>query len=86
MTRCGARIQEGIALAGYTEIFTRNVLTSGVVPDFRYLTPAGGAVLSALTDFIVMVKIQSYMFLTGPKVVKSVLHEEVTTEAPAVRS
>ena len=81
----GARIQEGIeALAGYTEIFTRNVLTSGVVPQISGIFGpcAGGAVYSpALTDFIVMVKIQSYMFLTGPKVVKSVLHEEVTTEA-----
>ena len=81
----GARIQEGIeALAGYTEIFTRNVLTSGVVPQISGIFGpcAGGAVYSpALTDFIIMVKIQSYMFLTGPKVVKSVLHEEVTTEA-----
>ena len=81
----GARIQEGIeALCGYTEIFTRNVLTSGVVPQISGIFGpcAGGAVYSpALTDFIVMVKIQSYMFLTGPKVVKSVLHEEVTTEA-----
>ena len=81
----GARIQEGIeALAGYTEIFTRNVLSSGVVPQISGIFGpcAGGAVYSpALTDFIVMVKIQSYMFLTGPKVVKSVLHEEVTTEA-----
>ena len=81
----GARIQEGIeALAGYTEIFTRNVLTSGVVPQISGIFGpcAGGAVYSpALTDFIVMVKIQSYMFLTGPKVVKTVCHEDVTTEA-----
>ena len=80
----GARIQEGIeALCGYTEIFTRNVLTSGVVPQISGIFGpcAGGAVYSpALTDFIVMVKIQSYMFLTGPKVVKTVCHEEVTTE------
>ena len=80
----GARIQEGIeALCGYTEIFTRNVLTSGVVPQISGIFGpcAGGAVYSpALTDFIVMVKIQSYMFLTGPKVVKTVCHEDVTTE------
>ncbi|MBM9536437.1 acyl-CoA carboxylase subunit beta [Desulfobulbus alkaliphilus] len=80
----GARIQEGIeALAGYTEIFTRNVLSSGVVPQISGIFGpcAGGAVYSpALTDFIVMVKIQSYMFLTGPKVVKTVCHEDVTTE------
>lgn len=80
----GARIQEGIeALAGYTEIFTRNVLASGVVPQISgvFGPCAGGAVYSpALTDFIVMVKDQSYMFLTGPKVVKAVCHEDVTTE------
>ncbi len=80
----GARIQEGIeALCGYTEIFTRNVLTSGVVPQISgvFGPCAGGAVYSpALTDFIIMVKIQSYMFLTGPKVVKTVCHEDVTTE------
>ena len=80
----GARIQEGIeALCGYTEIFTRNVLTSGVVPQISGIFGpcAGGAVYSpALTDFIIMVKIQSYMFLTGPKVVKTVCHEDVTTE------
>ena len=80
----GARIQEGIeALAGYTEIFTRNVLTSGVVPQISGIFGpcAGGAVYSpALTDFIIMVKIQAYMFLTGPKVVKTVCHEDVTTE------
>ncbi|WP_028318489.1 acyl-CoA carboxylase subunit beta [Desulfobulbus elongatus] len=81
----GARIQEGIeALAGYTEIFTRNVLASGVVPQISgvFGPCAGGAVYSpALTDFIIQVKIQSYMFLTGPKVVKTVLNEDVTTEA-----
>ena len=80
----GARIQEGIeALAGYTEIFTRNVLSSGVVPQISGIFGpcAGGAVYSpALTDFIIQVKLQSYMFLTGPKVVKSVCHEDVTTE------
>ncbi|MDY0389873.1 acyl-CoA carboxylase subunit beta [Desulfobulbus oligotrophicus] len=80
----GARIQEGIeALAGYTEIFTRNVLASGVVPQISgvFGPCAGGAVYSpALTDFIIQVKIQSYMFLTGPKVVKTVCHEDVTTE------
>jgi len=80
----GARIQEGIeALCGYTEIFTRNVLASGVVPQISGIFGpcAGGAVYSpALTDFIIQVKVQSYMFLTGPKVVKSVCHEDVTTE------
>jgi len=80
----GARIQEGIeALCGYTEIFTRNVLSSGVVPQISgvFGPCAGGAVYSpALTDFIIQVKIQSYMFLTGPKVVKTVLNEDVTTE------
>ena len=80
----GARIQEGIeALAGYTEIFTRNVLSSGVVPQISGIFGpcAGGAVYSpALTDFIIMVKQQSYMFLTGQKVVKTVCHEDVTTE------
>src|SRR5574344_523145 len=79
----GARIQEGVnALAGYSEIFERNILASGVVPQISaILGPcAGGAVYSpALTDFNVMVK-GSYMFLTGPKVVKSVLGEEVTQE------
>ena len=81
----GARIQEGVvSLGGYADIFLRNTLASGVVPQLSAIMGpcAGGAVYSpALTDFIVMVKIQSYMFLTGPKVVKSVLHEEVTTEA-----
>ena len=81
----GARIQEGIeSLAGYSEIFQRNVMASGVVPQISAIFGpcAGGAVYSpALTDFIVMVQDQSYMFLTGPKVVKSVTFEDVTTEA-----
>lgn len=80
----GARIQEGIAsLAGYTDIFLRNVMASGVVPQISAIFGpcAGGAVYSpALTDFVVMVKSNSYMFLTGPKVVKSVTHEDVTVE------
>lgn len=81
----GARIQEGVnALAGYAEIFQRNILASGVVPQISaILGPcAGGAVYSpALTDFTIMTKGISYMFLTGPKVVKSVLGEDVTQEA-----
>jgi acetyl-CoA carboxylase carboxyltransferase component len=80
----GARIQEGIeALAGYSEIFQRNVMAIGVVPQISAIFGpcAGGSVYSpALTDFIVMVKENSYMFLTGPKVVKSVTHEDVTVE------
>ncbi|MFZ4536401.1 acyl-CoA carboxylase subunit beta [Propionivibrio sp.] len=80
----GARIQEGIeSLAGYTEIFLRNVMASGVIPQISaILGPcAGGAVYSpALTDFVVMERLNSYMFLTGPKVVKSVTHEDVTVE------
>jgi len=80
----GARIQEGVnALAGYTEIFQRNILASGVVPQISAIFGpcAGGAVYSpALTDFIVMKKDSSYMYLTGPKVVKTVTHEEVTHE------
>jgi methylmalonyl-CoA decarboxylase subunit alpha len=80
----GARIQEGIeSLAGYTEIFLRNVMASGVVPQLSgvFGPCAGGAVYSpALTDFTVMVEQNSYMFLTGPKVVKSVMHEDVDTE------
>jgi acetyl-CoA carboxylase carboxyltransferase component len=79
----GARIQEGIeSLAGYTEIFQRNVNASGVVPQISCIMGpcAGGAVYSpALTDFVVMVEGTSYMFLTGPKVVKAVTHEEVDT-------
>ncbi len=81
----GARIQEGIeSLAGYSEIFQRNVMSSGVVPQISAIFGpcAGGAVYSpALTDFVVMVQNESYMFLTGPKVVKSVTFEDVTTEA-----
>jgi acetyl-CoA carboxylase carboxyltransferase component len=80
----GARIQEGIeSLAGYTDIFLRNVKTSGVVPQLSGIFGpcAGGAVYSpALTDFTVMVEGNSYMFLTGPKVVKAVTHEDVDTE------
>src|SRR5438045_5787509 len=78
----GARIQEGVvSLAGYAEIFYRNVTSSGVVPQLSaILGPcAGGAVYSpAITDFIVMVKNTSYMFITGPDVIKTVTHEEVT--------
>lgn len=81
----GARIQEGIeSLAGYTEIFLRNVMSSGVVPQISGIFGpcAGGAVYSpALTDFTVMVEHNSYMFLTGPKVVKAVMHEDVDTES-----
>jgi len=80
----GARIQEGIeALAGYTNIFYRNVRASGVIPQLSGIFGpcAGGAVYSpALTDFTVMVRDNSYMFLTGPKVVKSVTHEDVDVE------
>ena len=80
----GARIQEGIeSLAGYSDIFLRNVMASGVIPQLSAIFGpcAGGAVYSpALTDFIAMVKGNSYMFLTGPKVVKSVTHEDVTVE------
>lgn len=80
----GARIQEGIeSLAGYADIFLRNVMYSGVIPQISAIMGpcAGGAVYSpAITDFVFMVKKSSYMFLTGPKVVKSVLNEEVTTE------
>ena len=80
----GARIQEGInALGGYSEIFQRNILASGVVPQISaILGPcAGGAVYSpALTDFTIMVQGISFMFLTGPKVVKTVTGEDVTQE------
>ena len=80
----GARIQEGIdSLAGFGEIFERNILSSGVVPQISGIFGpcAGGAVYSpALTDFTVMVKNTSYMFLTGPAVVKSVTGEEVSQE------
>jgi len=80
----GARIQEGVmSLAGYGEIFQRNVLASGVVPQISAIMGpcAGGAVYSpAITDFIFMVKTNSYMFITGPDVIKAVTHEEVTKE------
>ncbi|MEG2865968.1 MAG: acyl-CoA carboxylase subunit beta, partial [Mucinivorans sp.] len=80
----GARIQEAVnALSGYTEIFQRNILASGVVPQISVISGpcAGGAVYSpALTDFILMNKGISYMFVTGPKVVKTVTGEEVTQE------
>ncbi|MDR1895954.1 MAG: acyl-CoA carboxylase subunit beta [Prevotellaceae bacterium] len=80
----GARIQEGInALAGYAEIFQRNILASGVIPQISAIFGpcAGGAVYSpALTDFNIMTKGTSYMFLTGPKVVKTVTGEDVTQE------
>ncbi len=80
----GARIQEGVnALAGYAEIFQRNVMASGVIPQISAIFGpcAGGAVYSpALTDFIIMKKDTSYMFLTGPKVVKTVTGEDVTQE------
>ena len=81
----GARIQEGVkSLGGYAEIFFRNVMASGVVPQVSVvLGPcAGGAVYSpAITDFIVMVKDTSHMFITGPDVIRTVTHEEVTFEA-----
>ena len=80
----GARIQEGVnSLSGYTEIFQRNILASGVIPQISAIFGpcAGGAVYSpALTDFILMSKGSSYMFVTGPKVVKTVTGEEVTQE------
>lgn len=80
----GARIQEGVdSLGGYAEVFYRNSMASGVVPQISAIMGpcAGGAVYSpALTDFIYMVKNSSYMFVTGPNVVKTVTHEEVTSE------
>ena len=80
----GARIQEGVAsLGGYAEVFQRNVLASGVVPQISMVMGpcAGGAVYSpAMTDFIFMVQDSSYMFVTGPDVVKTVTHETVTHE------
>ena len=80
----GARIQEGVAsLGGYADIFLRNTLASGVVPQVSAIMGpcAGGAVYSpAITDFNVMVKDTSYMFVTGPDVIKTVTHEEVTKE------
>ena len=81
----GARIQEGVAsLAGYAEVFQRNILASGVVPQISLIMGpcAGGAVYSpAMTDFIFMVRDTSYMFVTGPDVVKTVTNEVVTAEA-----
>jgi len=80
----GARIQEGVAsLAGYAEVFQRNVNASGVIPQISVIMGpcAGGAVYSpAMTDFILMVKETSYMFVTGPEVVKTVTHETVSAE------
>ena len=80
----GARIQEGVAsLGGYADVFQRNVIASGVVPQISLIMGpcAGGAVYSpAMTDFIFMVKDSSYMFVTGPEVVRTVTHEEVTAE------
>ncbi len=81
----GARIQEGVAsLAGYADIFLRNTLASGVVPQISAIMGpcAGGAVYSpAITDFTLMVKNTSYMFITGPDVIRTVTHEEVSKEA-----
>lgn len=80
----GARIQEGVlSLAGYADIFYKNTLASGVIPQISAVMGpcAGGAVYSpAITDFILMVENTSYMFVTGPNVVKTVTHEEVTSE------
>jgi propionyl-CoA carboxylase beta chain len=80
----GARIQEGVAsLGGYAEVFQRNVVASGVIPQISLIMGpcAGGAVYSpAMTDFIFMVRDSSYMFVTGPEVVKTVTHEEVSAE------
>ena len=82
--RARARIQDGVAsLAGYAEVFERNVLASGVIPQVSMIMGpcAGGAVYSpAMTDFIFMVKDTSYMFVTGPEVVRTVTHENVTQE------
>ncbi len=80
----GARIQEGVvSLAGYADIFLRNTLASGVIPQISMIMGpcAGGAVYSpAITDFTVMVRDTSYMFITGPEVIKTVTHEEVSKE------
>src|SRR3569832_1394370 len=80
----GARIQEGVvSLGGYADIFYRNTMASGVVPQISAIMGpcAGGAVYSpVITDFILMVENTSYMFVTGPDVVKTVTHEEVTSE------
>src|SRR5713226_3736016 len=81
----GARIQDGVvSLAGYADIFLRNVMSSGVVPQISAIMGpcAGGAVYSpAMTDFIVMVRDTSYMFITGPDVIKATTHEEVSMQA-----
>jgi propionyl-CoA carboxylase beta chain len=80
----GARIQEGVvSLAGYADIFLRNTLASGVIPQISLIMGpcAGGAVYSpAITDFTIMVRDTSYMFITGPDVIRAVTHEEVTKE------
>src|SRR5205807_4559113 len=80
----GARIQEGVvSLAGYADIFLRNTLASGVVQQISAVMGpcAGGAVYSpAITDFVLMVKNTSYMFVTGPDVIRAVTHEEVSAE------
>ncbi len=80
----GARIQEGVvSLGGYADIFLRNTMASGVIPQISAVMGpcAGGAVYSpAITDFVFMVKNTSYMFVTGPGVVKTVTHEEVSSE------
>ena len=80
----GARIQEGVAsLGGYADLFLRNTVASGVIPQISAIMGpcAGGAVYSpAITDFVVMVENSSYMFVTGPDVIKTVMHEEVTKE------
>ncbi len=80
----GARIQEGVeSLAGYAEIFLRNTLASGVIPQISVIMGpcAGGAVYSpALTDYVIMVRDTSYMFITGPNVVKQVLNEDITSD------
>ena len=80
----GARIQEGVvSLAGYADIFLRNTLASGVIPQISAIMGpcAGGAVYSpALTDFVFMVERTSHMFVTGPEVIKTVTHEDVTKE------
>src|SRR5436309_10506702 len=80
----GARIQEGVvALAGYADIFLRNTIASGVIPQISAIMGpcAGGAVYSpAITDFTIMVKDTSYMFVTGPDVIKTVTHEDVTKD------
>ena len=84
----GARIQEGVlSLGGYADIFLRNTLASGVVPQISAIMGpcAGGAVYSpAITDFTIMVKDTSYMFVTGPDVIKTVTHEDVSPRRSSV--